>query len=113
VKTTRKTDRTANAGLTAAAVTLLQTDYPGLTPEELAQAIRDHRRVARTQEPTVHRPDEALTITEVARRLSCSKRSVWRMIETGELRAVKISARVTRVRESEFERLLDRAGGAA
>ena len=109
----KTTNRPATAELTAAAVTLLQTDFPGLNAEELACAIRDHRRAARTQEPAERRPDRAITVAEVARRLSCSKRTVWRMIEAGELRSAKISARATRVRESELERYLDRTRGEA
>ena len=48
--------------------------------------------------------DRLLRVSEVARKLSVSGRTVWRMTDRGELpRPVRIGTRMVRWRESEIE----------
>ena len=54
---------------------------------------------------------QLLKIAEVARRLQCSVRTVWALIAAGDIRAVRLTRRATRVEEAELERFIDRARG--
>lgn len=49
---------------------------------------------------------EILSVREVAILLGCSLRSVYRLIETGTLKAVNLSERITRVKRSDIDNLL-------
>ena len=48
---------------------------------------------------------EFLTVQDVATLLNCSKRSVYYYIETGKLKAVNLSKRLTRVKRSNLDKL--------
>jgi excisionase family DNA binding protein len=48
---------------------------------------------------------EFLTVREVARLLSCSVRSAYYYIESGNIKAVNLGQRITRVKRSEIDRL--------
>jgi predicted DNA-binding transcriptional regulator AlpA len=50
------------------------------------------------------RPDRAYRVRQVAVIFDTSERQVWRMIESGELRAERLSARCVRVFDSEIAR---------
>lgn len=47
-----------------------------------------------------------LTVKEAAKLLSISKRSVYRLIDIGELKSSNLSQRLIRVKKTEIERLL-------
>tara|TARA_R110001583_G_C5666193_1_gene410194 strand:+ start:294 stop:647 length:354 start_codon:yes stop_codon:yes gene_type:complete len=48
---------------------------------------------------------EFLTVQNVATLLNCSTRSVYYYIETGKLKAVNLSQRITRVKRSDLDKL--------
>ena len=50
---------------------------------------------------------EFLTVREVASLLSCSVRSVYYHIETGNLKAANLAKRITRVKRSEVDKLFN------
>ena len=52
--------------------------------------------------------DRANRVRQVADRFNTSERHIWRLIESGELRAQKLGARCTRIFDSEVERYLTR-----
>ena len=62
--------------------------------------VRGGNQSQRTKE------DKALKVTDVAKRLNCSRRQVFRLIEHGALAGLKLGARSTRITESELERFL-------
>ena len=68
--------------------------------------VRDEMRKAGLTAPA-----RAVTIREAAERLSVHPKSVRRLIQTGELRAVRVGSRSLRVRSSDVDALLD--GGAS
>lgn len=49
---------------------------------------------------------EFLTVNETAILLGCSKRTTYRLIEKGTIKAVNLSERMTRVKREELDRLL-------
>ena len=53
-----------------------------------------------------HGKTRFLTAREVAEILSVTQRTVWRMVERGQLTAAKISRRLTRFRTEEIESLV-------
>ena len=50
---------------------------------------------------------EFLTVREVARLLSCSVRSAYYYIENGNIKAVNLGQRITRVKRSEIDKLFE------
>ena len=74
-----------------------------LTGTELDRAIREARRreeLPPPSTPTCHRA------TDVAERLNCSIRQVWRLIESGRLKTVKLGPRATRVTDESLRDVL-------
>lgn len=59
----------------------------------------------KTQPIEILRAKEFLTVREVASLLNCSVRSVYRSIGKGNVRAVNLGQRVTRVKRSEIDKL--------
>lgn len=55
-----------------------------------------------------HSPGRLVTIAEAAEVLGCSHRTVWRLIRTRQLTAVRF-LRVTRISTADLERFVDRA----
>ncbi|MHB8533777.1 MAG: helix-turn-helix transcriptional regulator [Solirubrobacteraceae bacterium] len=51
-----------------------------------------------------------LRVEDAAVVLDCSKRHVFSMIASGKLRAVKLSARATRIAATELERFVNSGG---
>lgn len=49
---------------------------------------------------------DALRVSEVADRLGVSARLVWRMVASGEIKAIRIGAGATRVRTCDLEAYL-------
>lgn len=60
-----------------------------------------------------HAAVQYVTVAEVAAELRVTQRFVRHMIATGELRAVKVGARIVRIRHEDVEALLRPIGGAA
>jgi excisionase family DNA binding protein len=54
----------------------------------------------------VFRKDDILTIEEVAKVLKVSKRTVYRWIETGELKVARIGRKTYRVFESDLRKFI-------
>lgn len=50
---------------------------------------------------------EFLTVREVAKLLGCSLRTAYRLIDNGTIQAVNLSERMTRVRRSELDKVLE------
>ena len=50
---------------------------------------------------------EFLTVSEVSRLFSCSKKTVYRMIEAKELNSNNLSIRLTRIRRKDIEQLFN------
>lgn len=48
-----------------------------------------------------------LTIEKVAKRLSISKMSVYRLIKTGELKAFKFRKQIIRIEEKDLDKFLE------
>lgn len=57
------------------------------------------------------KPLRAFTVREVAEQLGISTRTVWVLIQRGELKRVKVTSRVARVTERELERFIRAKGG--
>jgi len=51
-----------------------------------------------------------LRVEDAAKILDCSKRHIFSMIARGKLRAVKLSARATRIAAAELERFVNSGG---
>ncbi|RKY06591.1 MAG: hypothetical protein DRP56_07130 [Planctomycetota bacterium] len=49
-----------------------------------------------------------LKIREVAEHISCSERTVWTLISTGQLQAIKLSKRMTRVMFCDLEYYIEK-----
>lgn len=50
---------------------------------------------------------EILSVNETAILLGCSKRTAYRLIENGTIKAVNLSERMTRVKRSELDKILE------
>ncbi|WP_162415601.1 helix-turn-helix transcriptional regulator [Cyclobacterium roseum] len=50
---------------------------------------------------------EFLTVKEVSKLLGCSIRTTYRLIDTGKLKSVNLSERLTRVNRSELNKVMD------
>jgi excisionase family DNA binding protein len=50
---------------------------------------------------------EFLSVKDVSFLLGCSRRSVYRLINIGKLKAVNLSDRITRIKRTEINKLLD------
>ncbi|WP_074539403.1 helix-turn-helix domain-containing protein [Cellulophaga baltica] len=59
-----------------------------------------------TQPISIIQIKDYLTVNETAKLLSISKRSVYRLIQTGKLKASNLSERLTRVKKSDINELL-------
>ena len=61
----------------------------------------------RTKPLEVLKAKEFLTVRDVATLLNCSVRSVYYYIESGKLKAVNLSQRITRVKRSDLDNLFE------
>ena len=61
----------------------------------------------------MHDPDELLSARETARILNTSGQTVYRLINSGKLPAVKVSPRLLRIRRADLEAYIaDRQGAS-
>ena len=88
------------APIATAAVAVLQPYYPGLSPESLIDALKNHNAAPKT---TKMKP---LTRRQVAELLQISIASVNRRIKDGTLRAFKVGKRAVRIAPESVEALL-------
>ena len=51
------------------------------------------------------------TIPEVAALLNVSPATIWRMLQKGEISAIRLSKGITRITSEELERFIDKAQG--
>lgn len=77
---------------------LLAPYVPGLRPEDVEDAVRDH--VAQKQAAPSGVPGKLLRVKEACDRLSCSRHTLWRMAKAGQIATVKLGKRSTRIPES-------------
>ena len=73
-----------------------------ISGEDVLNALRAYRREG-TLLPTVLE-NNAITIKNAAKRLSCSSRKIWRMINSGELKSFKLGARSRRIPSAELDK---------
>jgi len=57
------------------------------------------------------RPDRLLTILEVGAQLGISRRTTYRLIETGELPVVHVTSDCVRIKPSDVDALIERKRG--
>ena len=90
------------AAIASAAVALLQNYFPGLSPEDLLQALGDRNKPTPAA-PTFRKP---LTRREAAEILQVSINSINRYIRSGLLKAHKLGRRLVRIDPRSLEELL-------
>gem|GEM_PF-6698797 len=83
----------------------LQPAFPDLTGAELGLALSEHR--SDKQRAADVAPGTALTVEETARRLSCSRKTVFELLRTGRLPRVKLGPRATRIPAAAVVELLE------
>ncbi|AMQ57095.1 helix-turn-helix transcriptional regulator [Algoriphagus sanaruensis] len=54
---------------------------------------------------------EILTVKELAQLLGCSTRTAYRLINNGQIRAINLSERLTRIHRSELDFIMNRTQG--
>jgi excisionase family DNA binding protein len=72
--------------------------------EKIETSNRETQQI-KTQPLEILKAKEFLTVREVANLLNCSVRAVYRSIGKGNVRAVNLGQRVTRVKRSEIDKL--------
>lgn len=70
---------------------------------ELNESIRRIKKVSIEE----INPKQILTVSETARLLKCSNKTIYRLIEKGNLKAGNLSDRMTRIKRSEIDSILD------
>ena len=93
-----------------AAVTMLRPYCPELTPENLHKALRVYNEAPA---PTADPPPagKLLTVREAAERLSCGRRTVWRLLQSGRLPKRMLGTRSARIPEAAVIELAEGTGG--
>lgn len=71
------------------------------------QASNEQTQQIKNQPIEQLKAKEFLTVREVARLLSCSVRSAYYYIENGNIKAVNLGQRITRVKRSEIDKLFE------
>ena len=88
------------APIATAAVAVLLPYYPGLSPESLIDALKNHNAAPKTPKT------KPLTRRQVAELLQISIASVNRRMKDGTLRAFKVGKRAVRVDAASVEALM-------
>lgn len=93
-----------SSAIISATVGMLQPFIPDLTPTRLVKALEtfedDSRKVSKPH------LQKMLTIAEVCKLLQCSRPSIYRLFESGELTKVKVGG-LTRVPAREVDHFLE------
>jgi len=73
------------------------------------EVSNNETRLAKTKAKPIEelKAKEFLTVPEVATLLNCSVRTVYNYIETGDIKAVNLAQRLTRVKRSEIDNLFN------
>ncbi|MBK8451683.1 MAG: helix-turn-helix domain-containing protein [Saprospiraceae bacterium] len=95
------------------------TQYCGDACAKAAYKVRGRKlKVERSNEETQQikikpfedlKSKEFLKVKEVAKLLNCSVRSIYYYIESGNIKAVNLGQRITRVKRSEIDRLFEQS----
>ena len=88
---------------------LLAPYVPGLRPEDVEEAVRDH--MVQKQATPSAAPGKLLRVRDACERLSCSRHTLWRMAKAGQIATVKIGKRSTRVPEAALLAFVAGRGG--
>ena len=91
------------APIATAAVAVLHPYYPGLSPESLIDALKNHNATTKTPKTIKTKP---LTRRQVAELLQISIASVNRRMKDGTLRAFKVGKRAVRIDPASVEALM-------
>jgi excisionase family DNA binding protein len=87
------------------ALTLLQLDYPSLSADQLKRFLDEKPATP----PPVADDRLLLKPSEVARRLSCSTRTVWYLLQQGKLKRDKrLGRKATRISYADLQSFLAR-----
>ena len=97
---------TVPSGMLEAAVRLLEDYVEDLDSETLLRALVRYEAEPADERKTM---DPLFTADEVAEYLSCSRRSVWRLVNQGRLKATRISENTTRFRQTDLTRFINRS----
>ena len=81
--------------------------YKARAKAEKIEASNKETERARNQPIEQLKAKEFLKVREVAKLLSCSVRSVYYHIESGNIKAVNLGQRITRVKRSEIDKLFE------
>jgi excisionase family DNA binding protein len=74
--------------------------------DKVEQSNRETLQI-KTQAIEELKAKEFLTVRELARLLNCSVRSAYYSIESGNIKAVNLGQRITRVKRSEIDKLFE------
>lgn len=86
-----------------AVATLLTPYVTDLTPVVLVKALKAYSGDPPSSPAPA--PGQLLTVSEAARRLAAHRTIIVRMIQKGDIQSVKVSARGTRIPETEIVRM--------
>ena len=92
-----------------AAVAMLQTFIPELSPTRLIAALQAYDSEGKEQVEHNARPRQPFTITEACQLLSLSRPTIYRMNRRGEIKLLKIG-NSTRISADEIDKLLNHEG---
>ncbi|WP_179412735.1 helix-turn-helix transcriptional regulator [Mucilaginibacter sp. E4BP6] len=84
-------------------------NYKARKRVEKVKASHDHTKVVRQRSLEEIKSKEILTVSDVAKLLTCSTRTVYNLINNGTLNGIKFSERKTLLRRSDIERFFDNA----
>jgi len=89
--------KTIPTGKLVAVVALLDEHVPGLTQDNLVNALKLYGGDSVTTADID--PGKLLTVDEVAERLSVCRRTVWNWIQNGKIQAVHLNKHLVRIPE--------------
>lgn len=79
--------------------------YKALQKGKKIEASNQKTEKHMSRDIEVIKSKEFLTVTDLAKLLNCSTRTVYNLINRGELKAVKVSERKTLIKRSEIDKL--------
>ena len=93
-----------------AAATLLQSEFPTITPDTLMEAVRNYFRPATVQATPL--PDELLTVRQFCEKTHISSATAWREIAAGRIPTVRVGQRGVRIPAAVLTRMVAQASPA-
>ena len=82
-------------------------DYKAKLRAKKIEASNNQTQRIITKPLEILKAKEFLTVKEVANLLNCSVRSVYYSIESGSIKAVNLSQRVTRIKRTDIDKLFE------